>query len=255
MSLSTILHGLLREAILPPTGFMLMFGLGLIVRHFRRRAGNLLCGFSLALLLVLSTNAGADLLVRPLEARVPALTQPLASDAQAIVVLAAGRLDQAPEYQGQNIPDYIALARLRYAAHLAHLTHLPVLVSGANLSGDPLNTSKAAEMAQALREDFQVPVTWLDEKSENTEQNARYSAQLLKAAGVERVLLVTDAMHMPRARLCFEQNGMKVTIAPTMFFTLRHVGLLQFMPSAEGLRRSYYAMYEWLGLLWYSYHS
>jgi uncharacterized SAM-binding protein YcdF (DUF218 family) len=193
------------------------------------------------------------LLVSPLESLTAPLVATRASEAQAIVVLAAGRLRHAPEYGGKNIPDYIALARLRYAARLHHESALPVLVSGGNRALDGDRASKASDMARVLQEDFLTPVRWIEGESENTAENATYSAAILKRHGVRKILLVTDAMHMPRAQMVFEWSGLEVLAAPTMFFKYDQPSsaLSSLVPSAEGLRRSYYATYEWIGLAWY----
>ena len=105
-----------RELILPPSSLFLLMAIGLLVRRRFPTGGRILTGSAIVALFVLSTTAGARLFVRPLEQ----LTAPLQvvhnTGAQAIVVLAAGRLRDAPEYDGRDIPDYVALARLRYAA-------------------------------------------------------------------------------------------------------------------------------------------
>jgi uncharacterized SAM-binding protein YcdF (DUF218 family) len=110
-------------------------------------------------------------------------------------------------------------------------------------------------MAEALREDFGVPVKWIEGRSRDTGENAAYSAALLRADGVKRILLVTDAMHMPRARAAFERAGLDVVSAPTVFFGNQARSLSSWMPSAEGMRRSWYAIYELLGLAWYRVRS
>jgi uncharacterized SAM-binding protein YcdF (DUF218 family) len=66
---------------------------------------------------------------------------------------------------------------------------------------------------------------------------------------------VTDAMHMARARAAFERAGLEVVDAPTMFFTGQARSLHAWVPSAEGLRRSWYALYELIGNLWYRLRS
>jgi uncharacterized SAM-binding protein YcdF (DUF218 family) len=181
------------------------------------------------------------------------LLAPERAGAQAIVVLAAGRLAQAPEYGGRDIPDYTALARLRYAAHLQRRTGLPVLVSGGvgAGAGRARVSGLGDAMATALREDFGVPVKWIEGRSRDTGENAAYSAALLRADGVKRILLVTDAMHMPRARAAFERAGLDVVSAPTIFFSNQTRSFSSWMPSAEGMRRSWYAIYELIGLAWY----
>ncbi len=58
-------------------------------------------------------------------------------------------------------------------------------------------------------------------------------------------------MHMRRARLVFERAGFGVIEAPTGFSTLRPPGILNFVPSSQGLDLSRTFTYEALGLGWY----
>lgn len=150
-----------------------------------------------------------------------------------------------------RIPDYVALARLRYAAKLQHETGLPVLVSGGNGTPDGTVEPLAGTMALALRDDFATPVEWVEGASDNTAENAAFSAKILKQHGVQRISLVTDAMYMPQSTRTFERSGLVVVAAPTMFFSVNELSPFSFLPSAEGLRRSHYALYEWVGLVWY----
>ncbi len=39
--------------------------------------------------------------------------------------------------------------------------------------------------------------------------------------------------------------------APTMFFSKQPQSLKSWVPSAEGMRRSWYAVYELIGIAWY----
>ena len=245
-----LINAIPRSLLLPPASLFALIALGLLLGRRWPRAARLVTGSSLAVLALLSTGAGAGFLVRPLERQTAPLLAPENTGAQAIVVLAAGRMRRAPEYGGRDIPDYIALARVRYGAHLQRRTGLPVLVSGGN--GPSADTyTKADAMASALREDFGVPVKWVEGKSRDTGENAVFSARLLRAGGVERILLVTDAMHMARARAAFEHAGLQVVDAPTMFFGDQAQGAAAWMPSGEGMRRSWHAAYELLGGAWY----
>jgi uncharacterized SAM-binding protein YcdF (DUF218 family) len=252
-----LLNAIPRDLILPPANLFLLILIGLAMLRCWPRAGRIVAGTGLAALALLSTTAGASLFVRPLESMTAPLRAPERAGAQAIVVLAAGRLQQAPEYGGYDIPDTLALARLRYAAHLQRRTGLPVLVSGgigagAGDAGTQWPGSALADaMAAALREDFGVPVRWIEPRSRDTFENATYSAAMLRKDGVRRVLLVTDAMHMPRARAAFEHAGLEVVSAPTLFFGAQARSLSAFVPSAEGMRRSWYALYELIGIAWY----
>lgn len=255
MPLTTLLAQTAHVALLPPFSLFLAMALGQLLKLWRPRAGAALSWIAFALLVILCTEVGARLLVRPMESLTAPLTpgevEAAARGAQAIVVLAAGRLERAPEYGPADIPDNIALARMRYAAHLQHATGLPLLTSGGNADFSRGVQPKALAMARALSEDFRTPVRWVEPASATTSDNAAFSAAILRPAGVQRILLVTDAMHMPRARLAFEQAGLQVVAAPTMFYAYGRVSPWQFLPSASGLHLSYYASYEWLGLIWY----
>jgi uncharacterized SAM-binding protein YcdF (DUF218 family) len=177
----------------------------------------------------------------------PPLRRPNAEWAQAIVVLSAGTKVEAPEYGGPTV-DALGLQRLRYAARLARATGLPVLASGGSISAN--RPSVASLMAQALEQDFGVASRWLEERSTDTHQNAEYSAAILRAAGIERIYLVTHAWHMPRACAAFARAGLAVTPAPTGYTDAPSLRL-GLVPSTTALRHSYYALHEFAGRLWY----
>ncbi len=240
---------LASAAFLPPLNLVLLCALGLALLSRWPRIGRTLAGLALVLLVVLSTQAGARLLMEPLEQRTVPVTSPKTADAEAIIVLGGGSIADAPEYGGNSISSLVALPRLRYAARLQRETQLPLLVTGGVLYGD--SESEAETMARMLRDDFGVSVRWIEGTSINTEENARFSAKILQAAGVRRILLVTDALHMPRSQAIFEAAGFQVVPAPTMFLARGPLKPLDFLPNGEGMRRSHYAMHEWIGIAWY----
>lgn len=235
--------------LLPPLNLILLGAAGLVLRRNRPRLGLALGGFALAALAALSTPAGALLFVAPLESRSTPLASARDAGAQAIVVLGGGRIMNAAEYGGHDIPSRITLGRMRYAAKLQRDTGLPVLATGG--SPDGAAESEAALMARSLRDDFAVPVQWIEDRSDNTAQNALFSARILQQAGVRRILLVTDGLHMPRSQVAFEKAGLDVVPAPTALLSRARLQPTDFLPSGEGLRRSHYALHEWIGFAWY----
>lgn len=259
---SQIIDALTRILLLPPTNLIVFMLVGMLIRRRHPRTGQVLTWLPMAALVVFSSSAGSMLLAAPLERLTRALPRAQSgaptdqqTGAQAIVVLGAGSVYAAPEYDGLDVPDEVALTRLRYGARLQRITGLPLLVTGGNASPDGRLQAKAYGMARALREDFHTPVMWVEAASENTEQNARFSSRMLRAAGVTRVLLVTHAMHMARSRAAFERAGLQVIEAPTAFSTRDQRTLVAWLPSASGLYRTYYASHEWIGLAWYRLHD
>jgi len=249
MSLGWLLNNLVGAFLLPPLGLVSAAGAGWMLRKRRPRLGAALFIGSMFVLLALSTHAGVRLLAAPLERRASPPDAPRSTGAQAIVVLGGGRMKHAPEYGGADIPSLRALGRLRYAAKLQRETGLPLLVSGGSPDSAPM--PEAELMARTLREDFAVPVRWLEQKSDNTAQNAQFSASLLRREGIKRILLVTDALHMPRSQAVFAQTGLQVVPAPTNFEISGSLSLVDFVPNGGALALSHYALHEWIGLLWY----
>ena len=196
------------------------------------------------LLYAVSTPFVASALVSPLQGGGPPLDLGAGiPGAQVIVVLSAEAVP-APEYGGTTIGP-VTLARVRYGARLHRATGLPILVTGGT---PPIGGVSLAEgMRAALLEDFAIRDVWIEAASATTADNARLSADLLRARGASRVLLVTSAWHMPRAVRAFEAAGLTVLQAPTNFDAAEGVGVLSFLPSARALHRSYYGLHEWVG--------
>ena len=232
----------------PPLAPLLLIVVGLLLAGRRRRGGFALAWLGVAATLLLSTPASVGWLLRGLETA-PVVDAAGLRQAQAIVVLGAGKRRNAPEYGGETV-NRLALERLRYAARLARTTGLPVLVSGGTPTGA---TAEAFLMKTAMEEDFRVPVRWMETASLDTRQNAEFSAPQLHAAGVRRILLVTHAAHMPRAQAAFEDAGLQVIPAPTAWLGGTGAGdqVLGELPGPTTAYAGWYAVHEWLGLLTY----
>lgn len=240
------LRNAIASALLPP-GLLLVIGLvGLLLLARRPRAGAGLCAFALIALYALSTRLVAVALLQSLE---PAYRDPAAAGAAgAIVVLGAGTYFDAPEF-GADTVNAAALERLRYAAHLHRVTRVPILASGGSPEG--AGTGEARHMKRVLEEDFRVPVTWVEDASRTTLENAGHTRAILGAAGIRTVYLVTHAWHMPRARLAFENAGFTVIPAATGHATRFRLTALDFVPDARALRDSSLYFREMLGYAWY----
>ena len=232
---------ILKNLILPPTGPLLLAiaGLVLMVITRMRRTGILVCASGLVTLWALATPVIADHLVRAAE-RYPALDLRRPVAAQAVVILAGGVRVDAPEY-GSSAPNATTLARVTYGARVARATGLPVLVSGGRY--------EAQAMQEFLQRDFGITPRWVESHSHDTRENALLSAAILARDGVQKVVLVTSAAHMARARLEFSDAGIESVPAPAALWTRREYGLLDLVPNPDALMNSQRALYEALGLL------
>ncbi len=230
---------------MPPALPLLIIAFGVLVAAVRRGAGLALVTVGLALLAGAALPVTAHWLHAGL-ARAPGVDRGEAPGA--IVILGGGSYPRAPEY-GADTVNHVTLERVRYGAALARSTGLPVLVSG----GDPLGlgSTEARQMRAVLEAEFGVRVRWEEGRSLTTRDNARRTAELLQAAGVDTVLLVTHAWHMRRARDAFERVGIGVRPAPTGLPTPLPARWSDWMPSADALLDTRVALHEHLGRLWY----
>ncbi len=231
--------------LLPPINLLVLGAAGLATVKKHPRLGKSLIVTSFLFLFILSTPYAASTLLGSLET-FPAVTS-LNPNAGAIVILGAGANSSAPEYGGDTV-DALSLQRVRYGASLQRRSGLPILVSGGNPAGD---TPVGVLMKNALERDFQVPARWVEDRSSNTYENAMFSYKILHQSGIDTIYLVTHAWHMPRAVATFKKAGFHVIPAPTVFSSYKHISLMDFMPNAPAFLKSYYAIHEMIGLVWY----
>jgi uncharacterized SAM-binding protein YcdF (DUF218 family) len=184
-------------------------------------------------------------------------------EVEAIVLLGGGT--EAWDYPRPTAEINGAGDRVLYAARLyqeGKAGH--ILLSGGNLDfSDLRGTTPAAEMVEILRL-VGVPeeALWLQPNSENTAEDAEFSAQILNENGIRRIILVTSAMHMPRAVALFEKQGFEVIPAPTDFGVTQRrwesltapnleTQLINLLPNASNLGLTSAAMKEYIGMLVY----
>ncbi len=246
--MSWFITNFISAFLLPPLNLLLLLLLGISMLYHHPKTARLLLIASFALLWLASTPYFAEGALHLLEARTAPL-KALSQNDSAIVILGGGTYFHAPEYANQDTISEPTLVRLRYGAKLHRELKQPILVTGGKPLGN--SNSEAQLMRAALEQDFQVPVRWMEEFSDNTFENARYSYQVLQKSGIKKIYLVTHAWHMPRSAIAFRRAGFEVIEAPTAFTTRYQTDLLAFIPCADSLRDSKYFVHEIIGLLWY----
>jgi uncharacterized SAM-binding protein YcdF (DUF218 family) len=242
---------LIGSLVLPPSGPLLLGLVGLLL--WWSSFGRKLVVFALLLQLTLSLPITAEYLFNHLQPYPPLNRQQLIeSQAKAVVVLGAGRYREAPEYASDTASQR-HLSRLRYAARVARQTGLPIIPSGGRPDGQGIAEAVIAE--QVLKQDFGISVQYLEKRSSNTWENARYLARLLDSLGIAKIILVTDAAHMPRALYAFQRHGVDAIAAPTNFEYHQSADrplLEKLIPSAAAAMNISFGLHELLGRFWYS---
>ncbi|HTV89986.1 MAG TPA: YdcF family protein [Stellaceae bacterium] len=229
-----------------PTVFITLCLIGAVVAAAGWRGGIALALASSVCLYVAATPGFSAFLLQRIESRLPRAVD--LHPAQAIVVLGG---DVKPG-NGRDIPDRLgrlSLERLIFAADAYHRLHLPVAVSGGLIEG--AHTSEAALMQKALEDEFAVPVKWTEDRSRSTWENAAFTARLLRPAGITRIVLVSQAWHLPRAIWAFRQAGMTALPWLVPRAAPQFDQTSDFLPSPTGLTRTFLALHEMIGGIYY----
>lgn len=242
------MKAVLLTLVMPPTGLVLLIIIGLLMFGAWRRTGQRLVWASLIALLILGTPAFSTSLLLGLETGLPT-TPPADHPPQAIIILGGDVIRAHDDPLGIR-PGLLTLDRLRTGAELHRRTGLPILVTGGTTQR---RTAPVAEvMAQSLKDDFQAPAKWIEPKSADTWENARFSADIVRAAGISSVYVVTQSWHMRRAILAFKGTGLTVTASPTSPDDPIGPDIDDFIPRASGWQTGYFALHEWIGYAWYA---
>jgi len=241
-----------------PMGLACLLLLGALFLYRRLKWQRALLLLALALLWLGGNHAVAFALARSLEWQ----NLPPASLPKADVIVVLGGGTEGVQYPRQTVEINSAGDRMLYAARLykqGASSH--ILLSGGNIDWMAADSSSpAADMADImLLTGVPRDALWLEDRSLNTYENALYARQYLQAKGIQRVILVTSAMHMPRARALFEHQGLEVIPAPTDF-TVTQAGwddifalnipnqVINFFPNVSSLSLTTNVLKEYLGL-------
>lgn len=235
--------------------FILPLGVSLILLLWglARRRRNLIWG-GVGVLLVSSNPFVGKYLIRSAEHWAERRPVGEVSAADAIVVLSAGRV-LAPGKEG--VSEWGDANRFFGGVELFDAGKAPLLVfTGAWLSLEPEAPLEGVVLAAEARA-LGVPAERIavTAKVSNTAGEAREVARLLheRQLAAPRVLLVTSAFHMPRARQVFEQQGLSVEPFPVDFWISegRQLTALDFFPSLDALTQTQTALRELYGRAFY----
>ncbi|MBP0020890.1 MAG: YdcF family protein [Cyanobacteria bacterium SBLK] len=212
-----------------------------------------------ALLIVASHPRVNIFLIRSLESQhIPSEELP---QADAIVVLGGCIKPDSPPRPMVDLTE--GSDRLLYAVQLYRQQKAPlIIVSGGRIGWGKKFRPESADMARFL-EFMGVPRSAIMEESEslNTYQNAVNVKQILQKEKIDRILLVTSAMHMARSYLIFKHQNINFVPAPTDFLTTDNlkvkssfnlrVFLLSLIPSVDRLGNTTQALKEYIGIVVY----
>lgn len=239
------------EALSPLTIVSACLLLGLAVyRCKRKKSGMILIAFGVSLLILFGYAPGAITYIENREQRYPAVPEEIPYELHSIkhiVVLGSGhtsdlRLPATTQIGGSSL--YRLIEGIRLHRHLPGST----LVITGGIVIDPIpNARVVSRVAMQLGVDSENLLV-LDTPKDTFEE----AAVVLQHLPPEPFLLVTSALHMPRAMDVFQARGLEPIAAPTDFTAKKISGVtvVSWFPSTGNLDLCKRIFYEWAGTAW-----
>jgi uncharacterized SAM-binding protein YcdF (DUF218 family) len=246
------ISSLFANLIVPLNFCITLIVLGLVLDLARlRRTGTTLAAIGLVWALAWSLPATSIWLGGALEQRYPHLSPAQAPTAEAIVVLggntANGRSNWFLPLDRETAVARMDVAIELYQAHRAS----KIVLSGGALSGE---VSEAMIMAHRMRQNgIPEDALILENTSRTTYENAALTEDALELHDIHTVLLVTSALHMPRAMAAFAKRGVQATAvpAPPQIVLPADDSISPWLPNERAFDASRSIIKEYVGLFVY----
>lgn len=226
---------------------LLIAGLLLVATRRRVRAGRVLIAAAAVWGLAVAALPIDAWIGRPLEKRFPPV-RALPATVDGILLLGGSIDPKATAERGQlalnetaeRITAFIELARRYPQARLVFTGGSGALLEGRYKEADALKAHIGALGIDPGRIQF-------ERESRNTQENAVITQAMVRPKAGETWLLVTSALHMPRAVGCFRRVGWPVRAYPVDYRFAPETPLLRF-DLGGGLTRLSAVLHEWIGL-------
>jgi uncharacterized SAM-binding protein YcdF (DUF218 family) len=150
-------------------------------------------------------------------------------------------------YFGSAADRFIQAARLYHSGHIKR-----ILVTGGDATFFKKKEHNEADFVAKNLEDLKVPREHIlvERKARNTLENASFSKIMLDTAGASSCLLITSAIHMPRAIKIFLRAGIPAQPFPCNYKVLPSDTAFSWrslIPSGESFSKWTILLKEWAG--------
>jgi uncharacterized SAM-binding protein YcdF (DUF218 family) len=242
-----ILKKIITYAIVPPGCLIVLL---LLFAVFLKKKSRFFALLLAVLLYSFSIQPAADLLLIPLEYAYKPPTLAEVKAGNAYVVLGGGVNDFAPDIDGEGTLSSGALPRLICAYRLYKIDKKPIILSG----GKIFERRSEAEVSKRMLLSLGVNEKdiFMEAKSKDTFENAKYVKELSEKHGINRIVLITSAFHMKRSMLLFDKFFKETIPCPTGYSTSKiKYDLLSYLPNAGNIEGITIALKEYMGILFY----
>jgi uncharacterized SAM-binding protein YcdF (DUF218 family) len=225
--------------------------LGLVLMVFRRPSGAIVSAVASAALVVAALSPLGNLLLTPLEQRFPEMSFP-DQGIEGIIVLGGSYDSQSHSYLSTIVLEEDTEPMAVMVGLARRYPRARIIFSGGTDPSSPGPSEAAIVKDYFVSFGIAADRISVEERSLTTEQNARFTSDLIHPTPQSRWLLVTSSYHMPRAMGAFRKAGFNAVAFSVGSRT--HGWHDMWWPATtatDNLRRFDIAAHEWLGLLDY----
>ena len=145
------------------------------------------------------------------------------------VILGGGMMRSGEGYRTGETADRFVQPLLLYKKGLVK----KLIITGGNVNIKGLKIDDTQESKKVKEVLIAMGVAekdiYLEEEARNTHENAVYTKQMLTPFLADKILLVTSAMHMPRAKACYIKEGFLVDYDEIFSFIVK-IGVRDVFP-------------------------
>ena len=234
-----------------PLIFLFSFaGLFLLWFTSRQKTGKIFITAGLTIFLLSSYGQTSNFLIKSLESRYPPISNDILMSGpdnlpKLVVVLGGGHTSN-PDFPITSQVGSGSLIRLMEGIRIyRQIPGCKLVLSGGGMFDPVPEAETMARMAESVGVDDADII--IEAESRNTHEQAMFLAPML---GDKDFILVTSALHMPRAMALFEKLDMNPMPAPTHHLVIKKdywaTDLL--LPSSGNIGKLRVAIYEYLGM-------
>ncbi len=171
--------------------------------------------------------------------------------ADAIVILSGDvRIPSAPGMDSQLTGNRVLHGFRLYIAGKAPI----IIVAGGNVYRQNEGIREEAHYIGEILVSWGVPedAIIMEGQSRNTYENSLGTKLILDKLGLDKILLVTSALHMPRAAATFSQTGLEVIPSPSDYsMDSNRPRILEWWPTLGNMSKAQDLLHEVLGIQMY----
>lgn len=193
-----------------------------------------------------------DIFVQKLEKKYAPITEQELKKSDFYVLLGGGIYDKAPGSLGRRgMPSEIAMGRLVELVRLYRVSPKKIVVSGGIvISGEVSESEIYKNYLIDLGVKSEDVIT--EGNSRTTAENAKFTSEIAKKMNYKKVVVVTSATHMNRAKKSFEKLGLEVIPAPGAYISdYEKYDITSWLPKVSNIEMIYRALWEYVGVIYY----